>query len=253
MSVAQAAPPQQAPPDADEVVWRETHSRASRWMHWINFPLLAVMVFSGLRIYWADDSNAVGIGSIEIFHFFPDWVYERLDLDQALARGIAFHFTFGWLFVANGVAYVAWLAVSGEWRHIVPDQRALREVRDVVLHDLGLRDEAPVQGRYNAAQQVTYTLVIAMGALIVATGFAILKSTQLQWLTALFGGYETARLIHFSATIGFLLFFVLHLVQVARAGAGNLRAMVTGFERDPRRRPEATPAGQATPDQEADA
>src|SRR5260370_7879393 len=33
---------------------KDKHSLAIRWMHWINFPLLVVMIYSGLLIYWAD-------------------------------------------------------------------------------------------------------------------------------------------------------------------------------------------------------
>ncbi len=209
---------------------RERHPRAIRWMHWANVPLLAVMVWSGLRIYWANDVYAFGLGPVELFHFFPDWFYERLDLNQHLARGLAFHFTFGWLFVLNGLLYVGYLAVSGEWRHIVPDRFMLREARDVVLHDVGLRDDLPTQGRYNAAQRITYTLVILLATLLVVSGFAILKPTQLAWLTTLLGGYEFARFLHFATTIGLVLFFVVHLVQVTRAGWGNLRSMITGYE-----------------------
>ncbi len=216
----------------DEIVHRQTHSRASRWMHWINFPLITVMIYSGLRIYWANDVYAFGIGGWTIFPFFPESIYDTFQLSSQLARGIAFHFTFGWLFAINGLAYLTWLVVSGEWRHIVPDRQAWIEARLVVLHDLGLRPEAPVKGRYNAAQRITYTLVIAMGVLIVLTGLAILKSTSLSWLTAMFGGYKTARLLHFATTIGFLLFFLVHLVQVARAGMGNFLSMVTGWERE---------------------
>ncbi len=225
----------------DAATYRLVHTRAIRWMHWINVPLLAVMVFSGLRIYWANDVYAFGIGSWTIVHLFPDAFFEALDLNQALARGIAFHFTFGWLFALNGLAYVIYLATSGEWRHVVPDRRALAEVGGVVLHDLGLRDEAPAQGRYNAAQQVTYTLVIVMGAFMVLTGLAILKSTQLAWLTWLLGGYQTARLLHFLTTMAFVGFFVLHLVQVARAGTENFLAMITGWRRDSRSTPDPVP------------
>ena len=32
----------------------EKHPLAIRWMHWINFPLLFIMIWSGLLIYWAD-------------------------------------------------------------------------------------------------------------------------------------------------------------------------------------------------------
>ena len=28
---------------------------AVRWFHWINFPVLGIMIWSGLLIYWAND------------------------------------------------------------------------------------------------------------------------------------------------------------------------------------------------------
>ncbi len=223
-------PPAESASTVSEPVARLKHPRAIRWLHWINLPLLAVMIWSGLRIYWAEDVYAFGIGSWQWFVFFPEIVYEQLDLDRHLARGMAFHFSFGWLFVINGVAYTAYLLSSGEWRHIVPDRKSVPEAKDVVLHDLHLRSEAPAQGRYNAAQRISYTIVLAMAAIVVVSGFAIYKPTQLHPLPWLFGGYQGARLIHFSMTIGILLFFVVHIVQVARAGWGNFRGMVTGYE-----------------------
>jgi len=69
-----------------------------------------------------------------------------------------------------------------------------------------------------------------MGAVMLLTGLAIYKPTQLHWLTSLFGGYEMARWIHFWTTMGFLGFFVVHIVQVLLAGWNNFRAMVSGYE-----------------------
>ena len=37
------------------------HRRGSRWMHWVNFPLLVIMLWSGFRIYWAEQEWAFGI------------------------------------------------------------------------------------------------------------------------------------------------------------------------------------------------
>ena len=219
-------------PSADERVARLVHPRAIRWLHWINFPLLFIMIWSGLRIYWAEDVYAAGIGSWQWIAFFPDAVYERLDLDRHLARGLAFHFSFGWLFVINGAIYFAYLAVTGEWRHIVPDRHAAREAKDVVLHDVRLKKQAPPQGKYNAAQRVSYTVVLVMAVIIVVSGFAIYKPTQLYPLPLLFGGYQGARLVHFTMTIGLFLFFLVHVLQVIRSGWGNLRSMVTGYQID---------------------
>ena len=220
------------PPDVpafDEPVARLIHPRAIRWLHWVNFPLLFIMIWSGLRIYWAEDVYAFGIGSWQWFAFFPDAVYETLELDRRLARGMAFHFVFGWLFVITGAMYTVYLLATKEWRHILPDRHAAREAKQVVLHDLHLRKEAPPQGKYNAAQRISYTVVLVMAFVIVVSGFAIYKPTQLYPLPLLFGGYQGARLVHFTMTIGLLLFFVVHVLQVARSGWGNFRSMVTGY------------------------
>ena len=227
---------------ADGQVARLVHPRAIRWLHWINFPLLVIMIWSGLRIYWAEDVYAAGIGSWQWIAFFPDAVYERLDLGRHLARGLAFHFSFGWLFVINGAIYATYLAVTGEWRHIVPDRHAAREARDVVLHDVRIKKQAPPQGKYNAAQRISYTIVLVMALILVVSGFAIYKPTQLHPLPVLFGGYQGARLIHFTMTIGLSGFFVVHVLQVIRSGWGNFRSMVTGYQIEHRRPPSDTSA-----------
>ena len=102
-----------------------------------------------------------------------------------------------------------------------------------MLHDLGIGRKKPLppQARYNGAQRLTYSLILFLGAIEVLTGLAIYKPTQLSMLTSLFGGYESARLIHFAITIIFLIFFVVHLLQVGRAGGANFMSMVTGYEK----------------------
>jgi len=69
-----------------------------------------------------------------------------------------------------------------------------------------------------------------MGIGSILTGLAIYKPIQVGWLTAIFGGYKMSRILHFALTIGYALFFVIHIVQVIIAGWNNFRAMVTGFE-----------------------
>ena len=95
----------------------EKHPRAIRWMHWLNFPFLSIMIWSGLRIAWASDFRQP---RFDEDRFLPESVWQLLDLDRALARGLAFHLSFGWLFVINGLLYGLYLAVTGEWRTIVP-------------------------------------------------------------------------------------------------------------------------------------
>ena len=177
-------------------------------------------------IYWA--YPVYGVGPIR---FFPDWFYSALHLDQRLADGMALHFVLMWFFVLNGIAYVAYTLLSGEWRFLVPrTYKTFCDAWHVFLHEIHIRKELPPQQKYNAAQQIAYSAIILMGVGSVITGFAIYKPAQLSWLTALCGGYTMARLLHFLLTIGYVLFFIIHVVQVTIAGWNNFRAMVSGYE-----------------------
>ncbi len=78
-----------------------------------------------------------------------------------------------------------------------------------------------------------------MGFGSLLTGLAIYKPAQFAWLTALLGGYPMARFFHFWLTIGYCLFFVVHVGQVIKTGWNNFRAMVTGYEVVPVEEPQA--------------
>jgi thiosulfate reductase cytochrome b subunit len=200
----------------------EKHPLWVRWAHWVNFPVLGLMIWSGFLIYWAHDIYGP---------FFPDWFYTFLHIPQRLAEGMSVHFVFAWVFAVNGIAYVIYLLVSGEWRALFPEKRSFREALQVALHDFGLRKDLPPQGKFNAAQRITYTIILIMGLGSLLTGLAIYKPVQLEWLTWLCGGYDFARLLHFALTIGYCLFFVVHVAQVIRAGWNNFQSMITGFEK----------------------
>ena len=90
-----------------------------------------------------------------------------------------------------------------------------------------------------------------MGIGSVLTGAAIYKPIQFGWLCAICGGYEAARIEHFILTLGYALFFLVHVVQVMLAGWNNFQAMVTGFEvekyNDTEPAPEPTPEPIETP------
>ena len=205
------------------------HPLAIRWMHWINFPVLAIMIWSGLLIYWANDIYKVNLGLTTI-KFFGAGFYKTLNIPFRLAEGMSFHFTFMWLFAINGLIYVLYLLFSKEYKLIFPDKRSLKEAWQVLLHDLHIKKGMPPQKKYNAAQRIAYTGVIVMGFGSLITGLAIYKPVQLYWLCASLGGYEWARAEHFILTILFTLFFLVHIIQVILAGWNNFRGMVTGFE-----------------------
>lgn len=188
------------------------------------------MVWSGLLIYWANDVYRIGWGDKTILKFFPDSFNQALNIPFRLAEGMNLHFLFMWLFAINGFLYVLYLFISGEWRLIFPNKRSLKESWQVLLHDLRIKKTVPPQKKYNAAQRIAYTGVIVMGFGSLVTGLAIYKPVQLEFLCTLLGGYAWARAEHFILTILFTLFFLVHIIQVIRAGWNNFRGMVTGFE-----------------------
>ncbi|MFD0792009.1 cytochrome b/b6 domain-containing protein [Mucilaginibacter litoreus] len=209
---------------------KEKHSLAMRWAHWVNFPLLGIMIWSGLLIYWANDVYEFTIFGHRFIKFFPEWFYQLLHIPHRLSEGMAFHFLFMWFFTLNGIFYVIYTLISGEWRELWPQKRSFKEAWLVLLHDLHLRKTAPPQGKYNSAQRIVYSAIILMGVGSVLTGLAIYKPVQLYWLTWLMGGYHLARIWHFVLTLGYVFFFVIHIIQVILAGWNNFRSVISGFE-----------------------
>jgi thiosulfate reductase cytochrome b subunit len=215
------------------------HPLAIRWMHWVNFPVLFTMIWSGLLIYWNDSDNAyqhphavyrVGVGSLTLARFFPPWFWKAINAPYRVTEGLGYHFFFMWLFAINGILYVTYLLISGEWRVLVPERRSIKDAIQVTLVDLHLSKGLPPQKKYNGAQRIAYSAVILMGLGSLVTGLSIYKPTQVHLVTSLLGGYEMARWEHFWLTMGFCAFFVVHVVQVILAGWNNFRSMVNGYE-----------------------
>lgn len=206
------------------------HKLAVRWYHWINFPLLLIMLWSGLLIYWANGVYRIGWGDTTIINFFPKSFYEAMGATFQLANGMALHFVFMWFFAINGVLYVVYTAFSGEWRYLLPNRSSLKEAWQVLLHDLHLSSYVPPKIKYNSAQKIAYTAIIVMGFGSLVSGLCIYKPIQFGWLTSMLGGYASARIIHFILAIGYVLFFVIHIIQVIMAGWNNFSGMVRGFE-----------------------
>jgi thiosulfate reductase cytochrome b subunit len=227
------------------------HPLAIRWLHWVNFPALAIMVWSGILILWANPAyptekyavkvpNRVSLYKWGVAAVYPEKDDENYPVPAAkrydiatgfrLAEGMSWHFTLAWLFTLNGVAYVLYVWLSGEWRHLLPRRNSFVESLKVVAHDLRLYRKPLPPGKFNHAQRIAYTGAVVLGALMVVTGLAIYKPAQLTWLATLLGGYQAARTEHFLITCLLVAFFFVHVAQVIKAGWNNFRAMVTGYE-----------------------
>jgi thiosulfate reductase cytochrome b subunit len=145
---------------------------------------------------------------------------------DGLSGALLWHFAAMWLLVVNGLVYLILGIIGGRFR------RKLLPVRPAdVIHDLGAaltgklsHDDLSV---YNAVQRLLYLGVIGAGIVVVLSGISIWKPVQVQELTAVFGGYDAARYVHFFAMAAIVGFLVVHIV-LAILVPKSLLAMIRG-------------------------
>jgi thiosulfate reductase cytochrome b subunit len=184
-----------------------------RVTHWVNVIAMFVMIASGWEIYNASP----------LFWFrFPP----AITLGGWLAGALLWHFAAMWLLAVNGLVYIVLGILSGRFRRkLVPIRpgEVLADARAALAGKLSYDDLSV----YNAVQKLFYFGVILAGVVMVLSGLAIWKPVQLQELTALFGGYEAARYVHFFAMAAIVGFLVVHVVMSLLVPK-TLRAMITG-------------------------
>jgi thiosulfate reductase cytochrome b subunit len=175
-------------------------------------------------------SNEVGQVSSRAF---PSWV--TIPSFQDLATGRRWHFFFAWLLVLNALGYLVWGIASRHFgRDLLPSREELGHVGKEFFEHLRLRFPCgEAAKRYNVLQQLAYLLVVfVLFPLMILTGLTMspgIDSAVPQLLT-LFGGRQTARLIHFVTASSLVLFVIVHLVMVLISGVwNNLRSMITGW------------------------
>lgn len=165
---------------------------------------------------------------------FPAWA--TIPSFRDLASGRRWHFFFAWLFVINGLVYLATSVVGGHlWKDLWPkrDQLAPQHIwHEIVTHAQLKFPKGEEARRYNVIQKVTYLLVIlGLLPLMLATGLSMSPgfNATAPWLLDVFGGRQSARTIHFLSASGIVLFILVHLALVVVSGLwNNLRSMITG-------------------------
>jgi thiosulfate reductase cytochrome b subunit len=185
-----------------------------RVMHWINAVAVILMIMSGLQIYNASP----------LFHSLS--FSHSITIGGWLGGALLWHFAAMWLLMVNGLIYLITGFASGRFRRKLLPISAGGVISDATAALTGKLSHSDLS-KYNQVQKLLYTGIIVVGVVIVLSGLSIWKPVQLQYLTALFGGYDIARYVHFfcmSAIVAFLAIHVLLALLVPK----SLRAMIIG-------------------------
>jgi Ni/Fe-hydrogenase b-type cytochrome subunit len=207
---------------------KKRHHWIVRVTHWVNVVAIIIMVGSGLRIFNAYPAFARKGETFCCYPWegqpFPAW----LTFGGWLAGARNWHFAMMWVLVVNGLIYLAFVYLHGEWRDLVPRKGDIRDSWQMLKFYTFRRKDHPHQGKHNALQKTAYFLMPVTGAILVFTGLAIWKPVQLAWLTDLFGGYVWARYWHFVAMVALVVLSVIHVFMVFTVDPYSLKSMITG-------------------------
>ena len=185
-----------------------------RLMHWINAVAIILMIMSGLQVYNASPL----FRSLTFSH--------SITLGGWLGGALLWHFAAMWLLMVNGLAYLAVGFATGRFKKKLLPISPGGVISDAAAALTGKLSHADLS-HYNQVQKLLYAGIIVVGVVVVLSGLSIWKPVQLQYLTAIFGGYDIARYVHFfcmSAIVAFLALHVLLAVLVPK----SLRAMIIG-------------------------
>ena len=172
---------------------------------------------------------------------FPYWA--TIPSTYSLSEARLWHLAFAWVLAGGWLFYLLWSLGNG---HIRRDLHIARREwhpahlwHDVKQHARLRFPTGAAALRYNTLQKLAYAGVLfVLLPLMIATGLAMSPGYDAATsLSALFGGRQTARSLHFLAAFGLVVFFLIHIAMVVLAGPVNeLRSMITGWYRPPRER-----------------
>ena len=225
-----------APPSA-----RNVNAGFPAWIrvqHFLNLLFMTFIIRSGLqvladhpRLYWKRDCTP----GAEWFSFQKDVPTGRIwtakddavtlpgwlgipGLRHSIGLARWWHFSFGLLWIVNGIVIYALLFWTGQWVRIVPTTwEVFPNAASTALQYLSLTFPADESwSHYNSLQQLFYFITVFIAApTSIITGFmqgpAI--SNRLGWLGRILNR-QLMRSIHFLAMWWFLLFILAHVTLV---------------------------------------
>lgn len=238
------------------------HRRWVRISHWIGVVSFFALCISGVfilavhpRLYWGEVGNDLVPAILEFplsNNYRPD-EYEQMvaftNVNETAVSsnrnyeifnqnhwGRSTHFLAAWFLVIAGLFYAIAGIVSGHiWRDLLPRARELAPRalwRDLKNHLRLQFDPAATGPPYGLLQRVAYASVAFIAVpLMVITGLTMSPAVSAAYpvLLDLFGGYQSARTLHFFGFAALILFLVVHVAMVVLKGfRRQLRAMILG-------------------------
>jgi len=206
------------------------HSYNVRICHWINVVACVYLLWSGVHIfldfpelYWGHTGYRGYPAAFRLADWGLSWEAAGALGDRRWGRN--YHFTVAWVFLLNGLVYVAWNLYSTHFRaRMWParDERTVAHLRAELRDLLRWRSRRQAaDGRYGTLQKTSYLILIFVFVpLMILTGIAQSPgfTAAVPVLLDLFGGRQSARTLHTIGTVALVLFVVVHVIEVAAAG-----------------------------------
>lgn len=200
-----------------------------RAMHWGAVASIVVLAVTGF--YIGKPYFIVGSGEASS-HYLMGWMR-------------FLHFLAAGVFVATAIVRIYWLFAGNKFERL----KALFPVRSrdwvnllkQVKYYLMIRPEsAPKYLGHNPLQQLSYTFLYGVAAVMVVTGFAMYGQSNpngvffalFGWVPSLLGGMQVVRWVHHVLTWIFLIFIPIHVYLALRADllerTGTVSSIITG-------------------------
>jgi thiosulfate reductase cytochrome b subunit len=241
---------------------QDKHSRWVKVSHWIITLSFFALVFTGSemtmvhpRFYWGEVGNDLtpALFELPVSRNYKHGGWEAsvpfnetagapvsasrtYDIFNQNGWGRSLHFLAGWFLLVPGLIYFIVGIFSGHFRkHLWPhaNQFSLREFWTDIRNHLRMQIPKATDGpHYGLLQKISYVVVIfILMPIIVMTGMTMSPAITAAYpfLLKIFFGAQSARTIHFLASLALVLFLVVHVVMIVKSGfKKQMQAMTIG-------------------------
>lgn len=187
---------------------KHRHTLEARSLHWIYAPAVLTGLLSGL--YINSLSRKTG--------------YNRMN--QARKS----HFIAQYLLIFSYLARIYYAIVSKNYRDIVPGSKDLGDLPRFLKYELFLTNNKPKYRKYNPAQKIVFTLLALIVPVQIVTGLILYASNALQKPTALAGGLNPMRQMHYLAALSIASLSAGHIYLALTHSLKKLKSIFTGYE-----------------------